>query len=310
MCPYCTSSAVGETRRSCVPRRGGRRRLERRDHERRRRVRPLPRRVRYELSSLRPPRRVGGSAPVDGDDLDRLLEALQLLGPRLGHAERGSRVAERLRADEDLPPRAAARCAPRRAHPGRRSRRTPRPSRTPPARAPIRTSGATISASRARWIATAAAIAAFGLSKEAKKPSPVRLTTSPPLSTIRSRTSSSCRASSRFHLSSPSVSRSLVESTMSVNRNVLRVSSRPSSSFARSAASLAPSRSNAASAPRAQTSRRARHRADGRRCRAASAPLPSRTGRPRPATRPALAGGSSWRRPSPSRRARSGRLQG
>ena len=78
----------------------------------------------------------------------------------------------------------------------------------PPVCTPILTSGATISASSARWIATAASIAAFGLSNDAKKPSPVCLITSPPLSTIRSRTSSSWRASSFFHFSSPSVSSS------------------------------------------------------------------------------------------------------
>ena len=87
----------------------------------------------------------------------------------------------------------------------------------------MRTSGATISSASVRWIPIAASTAAFGLSKEAKKPSPVFLMTSPPLSTIRSRTSASWRSSSRRHFSSPSVSSSLVESTMSVKRNVRRV---------------------------------------------------------------------------------------
>ena len=122
-----------------------------------------------------------------------------------------------------------------------------------PRAAPIRTSGATISAASARWIPTAASIAAFGFSNEAKKPSPVCLTTSPPASAIRSRMSSLCRASRRFHLSSPSVSSSLVESTMSVNRNVRRASTRPSSSLTRFSSGRAPSRSKVASAPSSST---------------------------------------------------------
>src|SRR6187200_494229 len=93
-------------------------------------------------------------------------------------------------------------------------------------------------------MATAASIAAPGSSNEAKKPSPVCLMTSPPLSTIRVRTSLSCSASSLLQRSSPRFSSSLVEPTMSVKRNVRCVSTRPSSSFARSSSSFAPSRSN------------------------------------------------------------------
>ena len=88
----------------------------------------------------------------------------------------------------------------------------------------MRTSGANTSSSSARWIPTAASIAAFGFPKDAKKPSPVCLITSPPLSVMPFATSSSCRARSFFHLSSPNVSSSLVESTMSVKRNVRRAS--------------------------------------------------------------------------------------
>ena len=41
-------------------------------------------------------------APVDRDDLDRLLEPLERLRTRLGHVERRSDAVERLDADEDL----------------------------------------------------------------------------------------------------------------------------------------------------------------------------------------------------------------
>src|SRR6188508_2436679 len=42
------------------------------------------------------------SAPLDRDDLDRLGDALERLGPLLTRAERGAQAVEGLRADEDL----------------------------------------------------------------------------------------------------------------------------------------------------------------------------------------------------------------
>ena len=166
-------------------------------------------------------------APVDRDDLDRLLDALQGLRARLGEAERRSDPVERLGARRGSPRlRRRRRCARRRARPGRRSRRLG-VRNAPPVWAPIRTSGRddlggerTLDGDRG----LDARPSDSRTTRRSRRPSASRPRRRARRS--RSRTSSSWRASSRFHLSSPSVSSSLVESTMSVNRKVRRASTR------------------------------------------------------------------------------------